>query len=231
MLERGSGRGFPEQPQGCRRGGQQGRGRPGSHQGSAETSPNGARCPEGSGRDKPEPGTWYPALQVFRRLLPPRSTDASFLFPLHLWSNSTPKCYSRRIHSQGFQFYLIQHCKVCLYSFFLWFLLLLFFNTPVRDVFQAAPSGAKQSHHPADWLCGECVSMSQNSSRSYGYSRSKKKKKVPEITDIVVPGVKFVLFKKFSSHVAHFVSDQMLHWTKPKKETQLAKQPEITTLQ
>lgn len=49
--------------------------------------------------------------------------------------------------------------------------------------------------------------------------------------DIVIPGAKFVLFKEFSSHVAHFFPDQMLHWTKTKKETQLAKQSEITTLQ
>lgn len=36
-------------------------------------------------------------------------------------------------------------------------------------------------------------------------------KRFPEIMDIVIPGAKFVLFKKFSSYIAHFVSDQMLH--------------------
>ncbi|RLW04397.1 hypothetical protein DV515_00005766 [Chloebia gouldiae] len=91
-----------------------GRERPGSQQRSAQTS-----------RDKPspEPGIWYPVLQEFRRLLPARSTDASFLSRLHLRSDSTHKGYSRSIHSQGFQFVLIQrgkegHCGIACKTFY-----------------------------------------------------------------------------------------------------------------
>lgn len=123
-MEQRGGSGCPEQLQGCRDAGRQGW--HGSHQGSAETSQNRARRPEGE-----RPWQTIPGHPLAGHLVPCSAgispaavcTEhcASLLFPLHLCSNSSHTRYSSSIHSQGFQFVLIQHGKICHSLFFVVF--------------------------------------------------------------------------------------------------------------